>query len=90
MTTIEQIFDAIRGERQYQDAKWGTIEQNPHSMWDWATIAYDQLYESRIKIACCEDTPDKAALFDLLKVIAVLVACLEQYGIVERPSPNER
>jgi hypothetical protein len=32
MSTLEEVFEKIRAEREYQDNKWGTIEEHPHDL----------------------------------------------------------
>lgn len=39
-----EVYKLIDGERDYQDAKWGTIEQNPHRVQHWVSIALEELY----------------------------------------------
>jgi len=78
------IFAAIDRERAYQDAKWGTIQQNPHTIGDWIFIAYKELCEADTAAASLLQSRQKEALAELLQAAAVIVACLEQHGIVER------
>lgn len=77
----ENIFFAIDREREYQDNEWGTIQDNPHSISEWLDIMTEELYE--VILALKKDNHD-AALAEILQVIAVGVACLEQYKVVER------
>jgi hypothetical protein len=69
---------AIRLERAYQDAKWGTPAEHPHSVLEWIEIARNELDEARL--AWMKET-DERALAELVQVAAVCVACLEQHGI---------
>jgi hypothetical protein len=78
-----EIFDALRRERAYQDAKWGTIQQHPHTVGEWLLVVESELLEA--KEAWCKGQGDRGALVELVQVAAVVVACLEQHGIVERP-----
>lgn len=39
----EQVLNAIKAERNYQDAKWG--KDNPHSNEEWAIIANEEAGE---------------------------------------------
>lgn len=38
MARLQDIFAAILRERDYQDAKWGTIEEHGHEVGGWLTI----------------------------------------------------
>lgn len=81
MTTRGHIFDAIGREREYQDAKW---RANPHTVGEWLLIVESELQEA--KQAWCKTGGDFGALEELLQVIAVGVAALEQHGVFERPN----
>lgn len=73
------IYPAIDRERDYQDRKWG---DKPHTVAEWLLIAEAELAEA--KLAWVKGIGDGDALLELLQVIAVVVACLEQHGVVER------
>lgn len=73
------IADAMVRERQYQQKKWG---DNPHEIGAWITIVRRELREA--EDAWCEGN-NAAGLEELLQVASVVMACLEQHGIVERP-----
>lgn len=77
--TRGHIFDAVGRERDYQDAKWGA---NPHTVGEWLLIVESELQEA--KGAWFKIGGDFGALQELLQVIAVGVAALEQHGVVER------
>ena len=80
--TIQEIEIAIRRERSYQDEKWGTIAGHPHTVGEWLLIMEKELREA--KGAWISQRGDIGALEEILHVIAVGCACLEQHGIVER------
>ncbi len=72
------VFLAIRDERARQDAKWGDVEQHPHEVGAWLTILRGKLADAeKAWRSRCGDGP---ALAEVLKVVAVGVACLEQHG----------
>lgn len=81
MTSKEDVFEAVKQERDYQDKKWGTIEQHPHSIPEWIMIMEAELAEAKQAWL-------KGSLLDsnceLVQVVAVGVAALEQHGIVFR------
>lgn len=80
----QEIFEAVKRERAYQDAKWGTIEQRPHTVGEWLLIAESELQEA--KAAWVTRRGDDGALEELIQVVAVAFAALEQHGVVEMPS----
>ncbi|MEL7170399.1 MAG: hypothetical protein AAGN64_13720, partial [Bacteroidota bacterium] len=76
------ILRAVSRERDYQDRKWGTIYEHPHTVGEWLLIMENELAEA--KTAWCEGTGDEGALSELLQVVAVGFAAMEQHGISER------
>jgi hypothetical protein len=87
----EQIVDAIVRERIYQDSKWGTIEENPHTLGEWLNIMHQELSEADYALSMAGfswgNKMDSDVLCEILQVISVGFACLEQHGIVERDKP---
>lgn len=75
-------FTAIDRERAFQESKWGTIADHPHDVGGYLTIMRKELREA--EDAWCTSHGDENALREILQVIAVGVACLEQHGVVER------
>jgi hypothetical protein len=76
------IINGIFREREYQDAKWGTIEDHPHTVGEWLLIVERELHEA--KEAWVRKGGDKEALRELLQVASTCFACMEQHGVVER------
>lgn len=74
------ILQAIRNERDYQDDKWG--RGRAHSVAEWLLIMELELIEA--KEAWCKGKGDPDALQELLQVVAVGFACMEQHGVRER------
>lgn len=77
------VFAAIDRERAWQEHKWGTNAEHPHSVGEWLLIAEAELAEA--KQAWVKGNGDGDALRELLQVAAVAVAALEQHGLIERP-----
>lgn len=73
------VFAGIDREREYQERKWGA---NPHTVGEWLLIAEAELAEA--KQAWVKGHGPFDALRELLQVIAVGVACLEEHGVYER------
>ncbi len=80
--TFEEIAIAILREREYQNSKWGTIDEHPHTPREWLAIMEAELEEA--KQAWASQAGNLGCLQEILQVIAVGFACLEQHGIVER------
>lgn len=76
------VTRAIAYEREYQDNKWGTIEEHPHTVGEWILIAEAELNEA--KQGWCKGRGDEDTLRELLQVAAVITACLQQHGVVGR------
>lgn len=82
MITREEIFNAIARERDYQGTKWGHIHDKGLSIGDWILIMEAELAEAKQGFVKSGDVDD--SLLEILQVISVGVACLEQLGLVER------
>jgi hypothetical protein len=84
--SIKEIFpninEAIQRERNYQDAKWGHWTDGGHSPREWLAIMEAELEEA--KLAWVKGSGDEGLLRELLQVVAVGVACMEQHGCYER------
>lgn len=78
-----QVFEAIDREREYQLYKWGNKE---HSVPGWLLIMESELKEA--KEGWVRGNGDSDALEELLQIVAVGVAALEQHGPVERIEIN--
>jgi hypothetical protein len=76
------IVGAIRKEREYQDRKYGQLSQHPHDVGAWLTIMRCELREA--EEAWTKGNSDDAALCEVLQVVAVGVACMEQHKVVSR------
>lgn len=76
---IEEVFQAIRRERAYQEAKWDPLEDHSYDVFQWFVIMTDEAEEM-----LAADSKEEE-LRELLQMIAVGVACLEQHGVYERP-----
>ena len=77
---MSKITKAIRRERDYQEEKWGWLKKR--SVQGWLLVMESELNEA--KEAWVSTGLDKPALREILQVIAVGVACLEEHGVVER------
>lgn len=78
----ENVYSAIDSERDFQDARWGTVEQHPHEVGSWILIMEKLLADARE--AWAGNAGDAKALDEIRKVAAVAVACGEQHGLPSR------
>lgn len=76
------VFEAITGEREYQNKKWG---DPPHEV--AAYILYMEHHLSKARRLSSEQRGDENSLDELRKVVTLGVACMEQHGVVWR-DPN--
>lgn len=79
----QQIWLAIRRERDHQDNKYGPIDARRLSVGDYLVIMRRELAEAE-QAYVSTPLPVDEALREILQVAAVAVACLEAHGIVER------
>lgn len=73
----QEIFTQIEKERAYQDAKWGSTD-NQNDPYNWG--AYINAYTSRSLIGFPGDTKARREAFkaDMIKVAALAVAAIEK------------
>jgi hypothetical protein len=82
MASITTVFRAVQRERAHQSAKYGTLDENPHTVGEWLLVLQGELAEA--VHGWQKHSGDDAALVEILQVVAVGVACLEQHGVIER------
>jgi len=76
------VLEAIEKERMFQDEKHGTILKNPHSVAVWLLLMkaeMDEAFHAAIKGGKGRDNVIK----EVIQVVALGVACLEQHGVEE-------
>ena len=78
----EQVFEAIKRERKFQDKKWGSLSEHPHTVGEWILIMQKELREA--SDAWCSKRGDVGVLEEILQVVSVGFACMEQHGFIER------
>lgn len=86
----ERVFEAIKGERRYQEMKWGDLVDHPQSVGAYLTLM--RVHLTRAENAWAGANNDMEALDCLRKVLAIGVACGEQHGMPLRidttPAPS--
>jgi hypothetical protein len=76
---LHAVFEAIRAERQYQDNKWGSLDDiGARSVSDYLLILRAELKEA--EEAWVKSQGDRQALLEILQVAAVAVAALLTVG----------
>ena len=77
-----EVYLVVDGERDYQNRKWGTIDERPKQVGSWLTLMRHCLTKAESDWATSRG--DESALDEIRKVVAVGVACMEQHGAVKR------
>lgn len=77
MSTKQEVYDAFTNERDYQDKRWGTIKDHPHSLIEWIVIAEDCLAKAK---AGWFKGDLNAMKVGIIKAGATATAALEQHG----------
>lgn len=73
-----EVFDAIRKEMDYQDAKFGVDKQQ--SLPGYLVIMENELIEA--KHGWTKNLSDRhSALHEIVQLAATAIRCLEQYGV---------
>ena len=83
MTKRSLVYEALDGERDYQDEKWGpTPSHGIHTATEFLVFMRDYIEEA-LHIESRESlvTADPKALDIIRKVTALGVACMEQNGV---------
>lgn len=76
------IFNEIRIERDFQDAKWGTLSERPHEVGAWLLLMQRQLQKAQEGWAT--QPHDRLALDAIRQLLALGVACFELHGMEGR------
>lgn len=77
---ITEVISAVHKERQFQDAKWGSIVERPHSLPEWILIAEAELNEAKWAVIK-GGSGRNSVRAEIVQVMAVLQAALEQHGV---------
>lgn len=78
------VVNAIEIERHFQDGKWGPIETNPHTLAGWLLVMRKELDEAEMALIKGGVGRD-AVMQEILQVIAVGCAAIEQHGLDGNP-----
>jgi hypothetical protein len=87
-TVQEEAFEAIRGERRYQDQRWNgqtTSTGGIHSVTEFLVFIRSYLNEAMEHVSRnAEPDASDHALGIVRKIGGLAVACMEQNGVVKR------
>lgn len=78
MMTQEEVLAKIKEEREYQDKKF---PNNQHEIPTWVKLMEDKL---EMVYYCWYHKRENFALHELLEVVSMGIACMEQYRAVGR------
>lgn len=79
--TLPEVLEAVQREREYQDQKYGQLENRTMSVGDWILVLEEEVAEARL---ACVKGRSEDALREILQVATVAVATICQHGVVER------
>jgi len=75
-----QVLNAVLEERDFQDQKWGPIDENPHDMGTWLLLIESELNEAKLAAVKGGDGRN-AVRHELIQVAALCMATLENHGL---------
>lgn len=78
LSSIESLLD----ERKFQDNKWGTIQDHPHTVGEWILLIEAELAEAK-EALIKGGTGRDSVLSEIIQVGALALACIEQHGADE-------
>ena len=81
MPSFNDVIDAVREERAYQDAKWGALHEREQSIPGFMLVLKKELEEAENGWIKNNTAFRSTALEELIQVAAVAIACLEKHGL---------
>ena len=78
-----EVYVEIENERDHQDSKWGPVDKKHHDLPAWMLIMRKELEEA--EHAWMKEGNHNCKK-EILQVVAVGIAALEQHGVVGRGS----
>lgn len=77
--TFEQAIESVKTERDYQDSKWGALDEKNQSVAGYLVILEKELEEAKNGWMKNKSGKD-SALAEIRQIAAVAIACMQQYG----------
>lgn len=81
IATRKQVYNAIDGERAYQETKWKRPAHN-HSATEYMVYIQTLAHEALVKVS--HEDGEHAAHDAMRKIAALAVSCMEEHGPVLR------
>lgn len=79
LTRRNDAIRAIEDEREFQDQKWGTIDEKPHTIGEWILLIEAELEEAKTALIKGGRGRDSVRS-EIIQVAALALAALEQHG----------
>ena len=78
--TFEEVVKSVKEERDFQDKKWGSLDEREQSIPGYLLILKKELIEA--EDGWCKNVQGKhSSLAEMRQIAAVAIACLQQHGI---------
>lgn len=78
--TFEEAVESVRKEREFQDFKWGSLDEKQQSVAGYLVILEKELEEA--KNGWMKNKPGaQSSLAEIRQIAAVAIACMQQHGI---------
>lgn len=78
--TFEEVIESIKKEREFQDEKWGPLDERDQSIAGFMLVIRKELIEA--EDGWIKNVEGKhSSLAELRQVAATAIACLQKYGI---------
>ncbi len=78
----DDIFGAIKREREHQIRKYGDAANRPRSIGEYLLVMQIELQEAIDEWGSTDG--NDGALEEILQVVSVGVACMQEHGVMER------
>lgn len=83
-----EVLNVILEERDFQDQKWGPIDENPHDLGTWLLLIESELDEA--KLAAVKGGKGRNSVRnELVQVAALCIAALENHGLTSNGEGRE-
>lgn len=76
---FKRVIEAVKAEREYQDYKWGSLEEKNQTVEGYLLILKSEVDEAIQGWMKNKEGRD-SVLSEITQVAAVAVACLQQHG----------
>lgn len=77
----KRVYQAIDGEREYQDNRWGPEHDEKESLGNFLLYIEKYLFRAKANFSC---TNEISTLHEVRKIAALAVAAMERFGAPQR------